>query len=211
VLDGARLLPTLDAGRLRLRQLTSGDLPALFEVFGDPEVCRYWSRPALAARADAQLLLAEIEAGFTSRTLFQWGVADRTTDAVVGTCTLTSFSHEHRRAEVGFALGRRHWGRGLMGEALGRLVEFAFETLDLRRLEGDADPRNQRSIRVLERAGFRREGLLRARYVVDGEVQDAVVYGLLRTEWSARSHAENLAQATRDDLGVASLHLPDAD
>jgi RimJ/RimL family protein N-acetyltransferase len=63
------------------------------------------------------------------------------------------------------------------------LVGFAFEQLNLHRLEADADPRNERSLVLLERQGFRKEGFLRERYIVDGEIQDAVVFGLLRSEW----------------------------
>jgi [ribosomal protein S5]-alanine N-acetyltransferase len=179
------MLPILETPRLRLRWLRDADVPALFEVFGDQEVCRYWSRPALGDPAEARALLEEIRLGFKSRTLSQWGIAALENDRVVGTCTLTSFSLEHRRAEIGFALGRRHWGQGYAGEALPALLDHAFGALDLRRIEADVDPRNARSIRALERLGFQREGLQRQRYLMNGEVQDAVMYGLLSAEWRA--------------------------
>ena len=177
------MLPTLETGRLHVRWMTEADVPSLYEVFGDPEVCRYWSRPHLRNMAEARALLAEIEHGYTRRTLSQWGIATRENDRVIGTCTLTSFSLDHRRAEVGFALGRAYWGRGYAVEALHALLNHAFESLDLHRLEADADPRNARSIRVLERLGFRREGLQRQRYLINGEAQDALLYGLLSSEW----------------------------
>jgi RimJ/RimL family protein N-acetyltransferase len=65
------------------------------------------------------------------------------------------------------------------------MIQFTFERLDLRRIEADADPRNAASIRVLERLGFQREGLLRERYIQLGEVQDAMMFGLLRRDWDA--------------------------
>jgi ribosomal-protein-alanine N-acetyltransferase len=183
MLPGADRLPTITTERLRIRWLTAADVPALFAVFGDAEVCRYWSRPPMPDVVAAEALLREIEAYFASRSLFQWGIAERETDAVIGTCTLASLSEEHRRAEVGFALARRAWGRGYLAEALPALLAFAFDTLGLHRIEADADPRNARSIRVLERAGFQREGLMRERYHLEGEIQDAFIYGLLRHEW----------------------------
>lgn len=183
MLRGADRLPTIETKRLRLRWLSSGDVHALSLIFGDPEVCRYWSRPALPDRAAAEALLDEISGLFAERSLFQWGIADRETDAVMGTCTLAALSHEHRRAEVGFALARPKWGLGYMTEALPALIHFAFETLALHRLEADVDPRNARSIRALEREGFEREGYLRERYRVNGELQHAVLYGLLRNDW----------------------------
>ena len=184
VLPDAATLPTLLTERLALRWLTPADVPALHEVFSDAEVTRYWSSPPLADRAAADALLAEIHELFAKRALFQWGIARRTDDLVVGTCTLAALSPAHRRAELGFALGRRHWGNGYIAEALPALVEFAFEELGLHRLEADVDPRNHASIRALERLGFQREGCLRERYHMIGEIQDALMYGLLRRDWS---------------------------
>ena len=71
-----------------------------------------------------------------------------------------------------------------MSEAVPTLIAFAFGSMGLHRLEADVDPRNARSIRLLEREGFQREGLLRERYHVSGEIQDAALYGLLQPEWS---------------------------
>jgi ribosomal-protein-alanine N-acetyltransferase len=68
-----------------------------------------------------------------------------------------------RRAELGYILGREHWGRGFAGEAQRRAIDFAFEDLGLHRLEADTHPDNAASLRSLERLGFRREGLLRER------------------------------------------------
>ena len=183
MLADADRLPTIDTERLRLRWLTRDDAPALLEVFGDPEVCRYWSRTALPDLSAATALQEQIVRLFEERSLFQWGIAERATDAVIGTCTLASLSEEHRRAEIGFALKRAAWGRGYVSEALPALVRFAFENLNLHRLEADVDPNNTRSIRVLERLGFQREGYLRERYVLHDELQDAILYGLLRREW----------------------------
>jgi RimJ/RimL family protein N-acetyltransferase len=70
-----------------------------------------------------------------------------------------------------------------MAEALQTLLNHAFEGLELRRLEADVDPRNTASIRTLERLGFKREGYLRERWHVAGEIQDALFYGLLKREW----------------------------
>jgi RimJ/RimL family protein N-acetyltransferase len=80
-------------------------------------------------------------------------------------------------------MAHAHWGKGYMNEALTGLVSHAFEVMKLRRLEADVDPCNAASIRTLERLGFQREGFLRERWHVNGEIQDAFFYGLLRREW----------------------------
>ena len=75
-------------------------------------------------------------------------------------------------------------------------MQFAFEELGLHRVEADVDPRNARSLRLLERLGFQQEGLLRERYHVSGEIQDAALLGLLRTDWSGKSHLQDKRYTT---------------
>ena len=77
-----------------------------------------------------------------------------------------------------------------MCEALGALLNYAFHTLNLNRLEADIDPRNHASAKILERLGFTREGHMRERWIVNGEVEDTWWYGLLRREWFERASAD---------------------
>lgn len=184
-------LPTIAARRVRLRWMTRSDVEALYRIFSDERVTRYWSSPPLADRQAAEDLLDEIRTLFREGTLYQWGVALRGVDLVIGTCTLADLDIENGRAEIGFALAGDRWGKGLMSEAVRALIEHAFGPLGLRRLEADVDPRNAASIRLLERMGFRREGYLRERWNVGGELQDSVFYGLLAREWRAAAPDEH--------------------
>ena len=137
----------------------------------------------MTAPEQAAGYIAQIGDWFASRGGLQWGIAlDDDDGRIIGTVTLCAFALDHRRCEIGYALGADHWGQGLAGEAVARALAFAFDELDLARIEADVDPRNDASIRLLERLGFQREGLLRARWRVAGEVQDALVYGLLRED-----------------------------
>jgi len=180
-------LPTITAERVHLRWLTPDDADALYDVFSDPDVMRYWSSPPLQDRAAAGRLLQQIQDHFERRDLFQWGLALNADNRVIGTCTLCRLDAISKRAEIGFALGRAYWGCGYMSEALEALLGLAFDEMQLRRIEADVDPRNGASIRLLERLGFEKEGHLRERWLVNGEVQDALLYGLLRREWMRRS------------------------
>ena len=178
--------PTIDANRISLRWISSQDVDALYNIFSNPEVMRYWSTPPLPDRDAAVELMNEIQEGFRQQTLLKWGIARRADDALIGTTTLYNMDFSNRRAEMGYALGREYWGQGYMAEALQALLAYCFEVLDLRRIEADVDPRNAASIQTLERLGFQREGFLRERWEVDGEIQDALFYGLLREEWKRR-------------------------
>jgi [ribosomal protein S5]-alanine N-acetyltransferase len=182
--DWGHELPRLAGKRVDLRWLTLQDAPAILTIFGDPEVMEFWSSPPLQNLDGAAGLIEEIHQLFGARRLFQWGICLPETEEVIGTCTLYNLHPAHRRAEIGFALRRSAWGRGFANEAISLLFRFAFESLDLHRLEADVDPKNERSLRLLERHGFRREGYLRERWHHLGKVQDAVFLGLLRMEWS---------------------------
>jgi RimJ/RimL family protein N-acetyltransferase len=181
-------LPIINATRVSLRGITSDDIDALYRIFSHPEVMRYWSTPPLADRNAAVELLREIHDGFQRRILLKWGIALRGDDELIGTATLFHPDFNNGRAEIGYSLNRAHWGNGYINEALNALLEYAFNTLDLRRIEADVDPRNAASIRTLERLGFQQEGYLRERWHVNGEIQDALFYGLLRSEWKMVKH-----------------------
>jgi len=178
-------LPALTGRRVTLRHLTTADAEDLFAVFSDPRVMRYWSTGPMATIADAAAYIEGIHLGLQRRELFQWGIEHGTPARVIGTCTLLNVSTAGQRAEIGFALAHAFWGQGLAHDAVATVMAFAFTELDVHRLEADADPRNERSLHLLERLGFRREGILRERYLVSGERQDALMLGLLRREWEA--------------------------
>ncbi|MFY2764430.1 GNAT family N-acetyltransferase [Arenimonas sp. MALMAid1274] len=178
-------LPTLTAPRLQLRWMTAVDLDDLHAVFANPDLMRYWNHAAWPHRDEASIYLEAIERGFAQGNLLQWGIALRGDDRVVGTVTLSGVDLAQGRADLGFALSREHGGRRYAREALTVLLPHAFGPLGLRRLEADVDPRNQAALRTLEALGFRREGYLRQRWQVAGELQDSVVMGLLASEWQA--------------------------
>jgi RimJ/RimL family protein N-acetyltransferase len=89
----------------------------------------------------------------------------------------------YRSAALGYVLDDAAWGQGYATEAAVALLDWAFDTLDLNRVQAETDTRNLASARVLEKIGFQREGTLREDCVVNGEVSDSWVFGLLRREW----------------------------
>lgn len=178
-------LPTLatDSGRVRLRHPRDADLDAIAELFSDDAHLRYWSHGAFESRAAARTYLDGIQEGWRDRELFQWGIADADTDALVGTVTVLGWDRRNRRAEIGFIVRPEWQGRGIATEAVRAVLRFAFDAMDLRRVEADADPANAGSLALLERLGFRREGLARQRWLTFGTWKDSVMLGLLRHDF----------------------------
>ncbi len=185
MIDGDAL-PTLDAPRVRLRWLAADDVDALFDVFSDETMMRYWSSPAMQDRAEAEALLLKIHRGFADKSAYQWGIERKDDGRLLGTCTLFHIHAGNQRAEIGYALASAYWKRGYMSEALTAMLDYAFGPMALRRLEADVDPRNSNSMRIVGRLGFHQEGLLRERWNVGGEIQDSAVLGLLAREWQGQ-------------------------
>ena len=178
--------PELRGTRLRLRGPRADDAGAVFALFSDPAVMRYWSRPPMITRGEAEGLIGEILEAFQQRTMLNWVIAGRD-DKVIGTCTLFQFDPRHRRAEIGYALRSDLWRNGLAREAVTLALDWAFETLRLHRIEADIDPRNEGSRVLLQRLGFASEGFLRERYFVGNEATDTEIFGLLASDWQSRT------------------------
>jgi RimJ/RimL family protein N-acetyltransferase len=193
----------IDTTRLRLRPVAQADAPALFAIFSDPVVMRYWSTPPWTAPTQAEEMVRRESAGAAAGSsvrlavLVPAGAEDGAgagagagtgvaqagpPEELIGTVSLFALDLGNRRAEIGYALHRSAWGHGYAAEAVTGVVDHAFGELGLNRLEADIDPRNEASARLLERLGFRREGLLRERWIVAGEVSDSALYGLLRSD-----------------------------
>ena len=176
----------LTTERLILRKPQPSDEAHFYAMHADPEVMRYFSEPPWQDASIAARKLAEDIAAFDNEEFFRFAVTLKATGEYMGSCSLFAEHRQNRRAEIGYALARPHWGKGYMQEALSALLEYAFIERDLNRLEADIDPLNTASASALERQGFKQEGFLPERWIVGGHVSDTALYGLLRREWEAR-------------------------
>ncbi|WP_221584009.1 GNAT family N-acetyltransferase [Microbacterium sp. G2-8] len=176
--------PTLETDRLRLRPFTEADADDIFALQSDADVLRYWDSPPWTDRSSVARFMARCrqfaEDGSGARVVIEQA-RDHT---FLGWCTFNDWNPVFRSASLGYCLRAAAWGRGYATEAAGALLGWAFETLDLNRVQAEADTRNAASARVLEKLGFVREGTLREDCIVNGDVSDSWVYGLLRRDWT---------------------------
>lgn len=175
----------LTTERLELRPFTEADDVAVFGIYTHAEIPLPPTRARWTEVAQARERIAKDIRDMNAGTAIRLALARRKDGRVLGDCCLFNFNVQCRRAELGYALARDVWGAGYMGEALRAFVKCSFEELGLLRIEATIDPRNQRSARSLERLGFVKEGQQRERWIVDGDVSDSALYGLLRREWAA--------------------------
>lgn len=172
------------ASRVRLRAFVPSDLDLLARWRDEPTARAH--QPL--RRLSREELRLELEAGSAgplsdrSRSRFQWVIERRQDRAPLGWVTLTVRSREHGIAEVGYTLAAQHHRQGFGAEALALLVERAFGEPEIHRLEAVCSVDNEASWRLLERAGFQREGRLRAYYLINGKRVDHYLYARLRTD-----------------------------
>jgi RimJ/RimL family protein N-acetyltransferase len=177
---------SINTKRLRLRPLREEDASVFFEVWSDPEAMRYFSFLPMQDMQQAQARVADKLQSLNDGSSVTCVIELTDSGEVLGDCALFNGVAQSQRADIGFCLRRKFWGKGYMVEAASGLIEHGFETIGLRRVEADVDPRNLPSIHLLERLGFQREGYLRERWVIGGEVMDTALYGLLRCDWPSR-------------------------
>ncbi|MBC7918730.1 MAG: GNAT family N-acetyltransferase [Rhodoferax sp.] len=177
--------PTLETPRLLLRPLLHSDLPEFLEINRDEEVTRYLPYAAWVAMIDAVAWYHRMLGLIADGKIAYNAVVEKASGRVIGGTLLRDIDGDTGKLEVGYVLGRAFWGRGLMREAVGAVVDYAFATPEMRRVEAHIDGRNTASQRLVESLGFKCEAVLRDHWLDKGEVSDATVYGVLRREWDA--------------------------
>ncbi|MFC4729584.1 GNAT family N-acetyltransferase [Coralloluteibacterium thermophilus] len=145
------MTPRLRTPRLVLRPPAADDVEAVFALYSDPEAMRHWSHPPWRSRAQAEAYLGTMRAAAARGTVAVW-LAEEGARAV-GVATLW-FLGDGRNAEVGYLLGRAHWGRGLASELLEAVLADGFGRRRLRHVDADVAAGNLRSLRLLARLGF---------------------------------------------------------
>lgn len=178
------IVPVLETERLMLRAPQPGDLAQFLDINGDDEVTRYLPYPTWKSMDDAWAWYHRMHGLIAQGTIAYDVVIEKASGQVVGGVLLRDLDGDPGKLEVGYVLGRAHWGKGLMREAVRAMIDYAFEKPAMRRIEAHIDGRNFGSQRLVESLGFQREAVLRDHWLDKGEVSDSLIYGLLRREWT---------------------------
>ncbi|UYM05120.1 GNAT family N-acetyltransferase [Solicola gregarius] len=175
--------PTLPSARLRLRPFDDTDASDLFALQSNPYVLRYWDAPPWSEPQRSERFIAACRQMAADGTGARLAVDHVSDGAFIGWCSLSNWNPDYRSASLGYCFDDAVWGKGYATEAGHALLRWAFDTIDLNRVHAATDTRNLACARVLEKLGFLREGTLREDCVVNGDVSDSWVYGLLKREW----------------------------
>jgi len=164
-----------------LRKPRLADVDDIYREYAtDPEVTRYLTWRPHSSTGETRMFLAACRREWQEGTAVNWTLRLRGDTRVVGMLGCRLDGH---KAELGYVLARRLWGRGLMPEAVGAVVAWLWTLPEIRRIGAVCDVENLASARVMEKAGMQREGVLRRwlmRSSLPGEPRDCFVYSLVR-------------------------------
>ncbi|MBL8093246.1 MAG: GNAT family N-acetyltransferase [Anaerolineales bacterium] len=178
--------PELATDRIRLRPISHADLTFVFEHFSDLDVGKYLlDDDPLTSLEQAQAII-DFYVSPDAQSYNRWIVERKADHRPIGTCGYHKWNRRDHKAEIGYDLSPFAWGQGYMSEAFERIIAFGFGDMDLNRIEAIVHPENAASLKLLERHGFVREGLLREALCRDGVYYDHWLLSLLRREWPAR-------------------------
>lgn len=176
-------LPELSSARLCLRRLTMRDAQDMYAICSDPLVSRYVMWTTHRSVAETRDFLRGVLRQYRLDRPAPWAIVLREENRVIGTIGFSWINRDHNTAEIGYSLGRAHWGKGYATEALRTVMRYGFDSLMLNRIEAQYDIRNPASGRVMEKAGMTHEGRLRHRLYYKGEYVSVELYSMLRGEF----------------------------
>ena len=146
--------PELKTERLILRQLTEDDTQEIFFLRTDESVNLYIERPRPENINDAIDFILKTNNGIKQNEMIDWAIMLKDAQKLIGTICLWNFSEDKTRAEVGFELKPDYQGKGIMNEALNKILEYGFETCHLTAIDGYTHKDNIGSIKLLKKNNF---------------------------------------------------------
>lgn len=176
--------PRQETDRLILREMTLDDVEFYFSHFNKEKVvegcCFPGPKSLEAAKEELERYCIKL---FKENRGIRWGIIRKGSKELIGTCGYYDWNKTVRRAEIGYDLDPAYWGQGIMTEALRAVLKHGFETMGLNRVQAIIDSENARSMKLVQRLGFKKEGVLRQRSYFNGQFRDDVCFSLLKEEW----------------------------
>ena len=152
--------PILATERLTLRQLLVNDEQEIFTLRSDSEINKYLDRQLSNTIADARNFINKVNENINKNDSLYWAITLSDKKILIGTICLFSFSDENDKCEIGYELLTNFQGQGIMKEAVEKVIDYAFNTIKVKKIEAFFHRDNQRSIKLLEKFSFRDSNVL---------------------------------------------------
>jgi [ribosomal protein S5]-alanine N-acetyltransferase len=174
--------PFIETNRLILREVTIEDATDMFTYLSDKEVVKHMGLEPFQTVKEVWDEISWYKSIYEEGTGIRWGITLKGSGQVIGSCGFLNMLTKHYRTEVGYELSKEYWGKGIASEALEAVVTYGFRHFQLERIQALIEPANLPSQKLVERLGFRREGLLRHYEFTCGKFDDLYMYSIIKEE-----------------------------
>lgn len=177
------IFPELYTERLHLREIKQVDAKDIYKILSNPEVIKYDTFELFTNIKQAEDLIEGFNDAFRRRQAIFWGISFKKQPEIIGFCKC-EIEIPKVRADLGYDLQNEYWNMGIMTEALGAVIEYTFKILNINRIEATVSTNNKSSIKVLEKSGLVKEGILRERCYMSDTYHDMMMLSILKKEYS---------------------------
>lgn len=197
--DDTLLFPMerLATPRLILRRMEMDDAKDIFEYGRDREVAKHVLWDAYQSVSEARAYIRSMQRKYRLGEPASWCIEHRETGRVIGTIGYMWYQRDHNSAEVGYSLARDMWNKGIMTEALSRVLRYSFDEMQMHRIEAQHETDNPASGAVMRKCGMLHEGCLRGRLLNKGRYVDVDLYAILREDYLRGLRAGSTQHETR--------------
>lgn len=175
--------PNLETNRLNLRRLKSEDVDEIFVLRSNPEIMQFIPRPLMKTKEEALEFISVMDTNVNNNNVINWAITTKEDDRLIGMIGFYRMKPENYRAEVGYILSPEFHGKGIITEALEKVIQFGFEEMGLNSIEAVIDPENFGSEKVLLKNNFVKEGHFKEHTFFEGEFLDSIFYSLLKKNY----------------------------
>ncbi|MEE3809182.1 GNAT family N-acetyltransferase [Lysinibacillus fusiformis] len=179
------MFPVLETARLRLRELTLEDVPAIFRCFSNEAVTSYYGQEPFVDTQQAKQAIKQFAKNFEQKRGIHWGIERKDSNEVIGTIGFHLWSAAHHRAEIGYEIHPDYWRQGYIKEAVQKVIAYGFQDMNLNRIGAVVFLENEASSQLLMKLGFQQEGILRDYMYQNGQAYDTFIYSLLKRKNNA--------------------------
>ncbi len=175
--------PGLETERLILRKFEIPDVHDILEYAKDPDVARYTTWEAHKSIKDSEGFVKWVLDRYQKDEAGEWGIELKETGKIIGSMGFVQLDLINSVGVIGYALGKNYWGKGIITEAVSRLIRFSFEEMNLNRIEAVHIVGNEASGRVMQKVGMVFEGVLRQKMFAKGKFWDVKQYAIVKEDW----------------------------
>lgn len=180
--DIFNVFPEINTERLNLREIKQEDAESIYKILSNPKVIKNDTFELFTNIKQAESLIKWFNDAFIQKRAIFWGISLKNEREIIGFCKC-EIEVPKVRVDLGYDLRYEYWNMGIMTETLGSVIEFAFQTLDVNRIEATVSTENNSSSRVLEKSGFIKEGILRERCYMSDSYHDMMMFSILKKEY----------------------------